>query len=661
MMGEDSMRQPAGPGPLWRVGWATGHDTDPRLGPSLPTGAMRVADGGVVQGRLLVALSTCDSPAHSSAPGEQMRLWDLPSGESRVLMDAPAQCLSFASLQDDPVLVSGHTAGLVRIWDLPGGSLRRTLDVGNDDISDLRVIRLGDQTQMITLDVRGRVAQWRLDGREPVAEFDAPGPSSIWAGRLCDGQPVLATAGDALSWWDLSTGRRLPVTLGEQMPGVKDLLVETASGRDLVTVVDPYLRIATYDLRTGEQVADAIEAHRRQYADYRSHLWSHKGRRPRLTSVAGILAVPTAGGVHLWNPLTASKDQPPLTGAVSQAVVRTVRRDDRDWLLTGSAAEGVVSLWDLQVPVERPAGHEESIREIVTTSDRSTVISADEGGTICLHRVSDGHSVRSPLRTGIEGINALETWTDGGDIVLAAGAGSPRFPDTVLHRWNLTTGSRHGHDVKADGAFVSSVLRTRVHDTEAVITVGAEPVLKVWRTTDLAPLSRLRIQPARKTGLATGVLEGRPVAAVSAHRQPIHVVALDDVLLTPIAILDAEGDFVIALEGTRLITGHHDDDGAWRTVRAWALTGERLGAGVRATSPVTGAAVAGWPYVYLAREDRTVSLSNLETGRDLCPPMPLPRIPKALAVIGEGVVVGFGGDLTLILPPEEVAAQMAKL
>jgi len=94
------------------------------------------------------------------------------------------------------------------------------------------------------------------------------------------------------------------------------------------------------------------------------------------------------------------------------------------------------------------------------------------------------------------------------------------------------------------------------------------------------------------------------------------------------------------------------------------MAGDPIGVPVRSAAPIAAAAGRSWPAVYLARTDGTVSLTDLETGLDLCPAMQFPRRVTALAVIGGAgadaragadadigdLIVGFGSDLARIRP-----------
>ena len=53
-----------------------------------------------------------------------------------------------------------------------------------------------------------------------------------------------------------------------------------------------------------------------------------------------------------------------------------------------------------------------------------------------------------------------------------------------------------------------------------------------------------------------------------------------------------------------------------------------------------------------ARPDKTVTLLDMGTGREVCAPLRLPRRPGPMAVTGDGdLVVGFGSDVARLRPP----------
>lgn len=641
---------------LWRVAWATGTDLDPRLCLKLHTPAMRLADLGVMDGRLLVAISTCASVDEPDSAGEQLQLWDAERGLLRVLLDAPATCLSFADLARDPVLVTGHDGGLLRIWNLPDGSLRHTLDAGEDGIDDIRVLESNNQTQLITLDHGEKIVRWHLDTGKAIGTFGAPNLEAICVGQLSDGRDVIVAAGDGLLMWDLESGQPVPVTTQDPVDDVVDLVLSQVSGRDVITIQDANLRIATYDLHTSERIGDFIDLHRRRYSDLGLHIWSHRGRRARLVTVSEMLAVPTRGRVHLWNVLTSQNEKQPLAGPVAQSVVRAVRWRERDLLLTGSAGDGVVALWDVNVPVDPCPGHDDRVGQVTVVDRAHVVVSVDERGTICHRSVDNGALESPPLKTGVENVHALVAWQDGNDTIAATGAGSRRFPDDELRRWNLTKGHQFSAAIRTNEGLVQWISQLWLGSRRVLASVGIGASLKIWDASDGQWLGQRNTPREFTTGFATGLLDGRPIGVLSARRNPIHVIALDEELLVPLAAFEADGDVVIAFDGTRVITGHFDEfPKGWRTVRAWDLSGEPLGPGIRSESAVTAVALALWPHVYIARVDGTVSLSNLETGQDVCPRMMLPRTPKALAVTSSsGVIVGFGADLAHIHPPTEL-------
>jgi hypothetical protein len=170
--------------------------------------------------------------------------------------------------------------------------------------------------------------------------------------------------------------------------------------------------------------------------------------------------------------------------------------------------------------------------------------------------------------------------------------------------------------------------------------------------------------PWRVTGSATTVSEGRAWAAVSAVSTPVTVCSLDDPAALLRTVPETVGDVVLAVSASYIVTaGSGGGREGLRVVRAWRVTGERAGPDIWDEAEITAAAVRVWPAVYIARADRTVSLTDVETGRELCGRLLLPARPSALAVAPDGdLVVGFGADVACVSPPVgAVAAEATKV
>jgi WD40 repeat protein len=659
----DASRQFASADPgaaLWRVDWASGTDLDPRLRLKLHVGPVRTVAWGVVHQRPLIAACTREPAEDGSGARYRLRVWDALSGQSRELpCTEPARCLSFAVTADGAVLVSGHDGGWLRIWNVADSSLRTTVDIGDDHVLDLYVAESGDRAQAVTIDAQWRVHRWSLPTGEKLGVLDTSRTYSMCGGRLVDGRQVLLTAGDGLSAWDLDGGGRLGLRVPREAQRVRSVVLGTAGGRDCVTVVDERHAVVTFDLATGVQPSAPVTAHVNLRPDGLMRMWSDPRPHAKLAVVSGTLAVPTPWRVHLWDLDTSQPRYPPIAGPVARCEVQAVRWQDRELLLTASAYDGVVALWDLDLPVVREPGHDQRVSRVALTEPAEVAVSVDEGGTIVARHGIGGQLLADPLATGIESTHALAAWRDGDSVIAATGAGSRYVTDGNLRRWNVTTGRPYGPRIPAHLTYLHWLSRVLLHGRQALVTFGPGGMLKIWRPADGALIAETPTGVRSKvTGFATGVIDGRPYAALSSYGQPMTLHPLDDLTAPPTIVPEAGDDIVLAIAGPQILAAHFDDERTRaNTLRVWNASGDRLGPAVRTGAAVTSAAVRSWPAVYVGRADGTVSLTDVAEGRDLCAPLLLPARPSALAVMNNGdLVVAFGSDVARVRPP--VAASL---
>jgi WD40 repeat protein len=648
-------RAGSGPGgPLWRVDWATGTDLDARCALKVHVGAVTAMAFGALGRRPLLAVGGHERGTRVGESSYRLRVWDARSGQSRELScEDPVRCLAFATAADDPVLVSGHAGGWLRIWGVEDASLR-TVDTGNEDLVELLVVESGRGAYAVTRDSQWRVQRWSLPAGERLGVPGGAQACSLYGGRLADGRRVLLLGGDGLSLWDLDRGRLRSLRVPQESRRVRSVALSMVEGRDCVTVVDEAHLIVTFDLATGALISAPITAHLNRRPDGLMEMHGTSSPHPHLAAVSGTLAVPTQWRVRLWNLGTSRQEKPAITGPVAGSLVQTVRWQDRDLLLTGSSYDGVVALWDLDLPVVRAPGHDERVSRVVTVDPAGVVVSADEGGTIVARHGNDGRLVAAPLATGIESTHALAAWVDGHDVIVAQGAGSRYVSDGNLRRWNVTTGVRHGPPVHAHNTCVDWLSRIALPGGDALVTFGPGAILKTWNLADGVLLAQTRTGvTSRVTGFATTTIDGKLFVVLSSYGQAMALYALDDPAAPPISIPEAGDDIVLDAVGPYIIAAYYEDDRSRPgTVRVWHVSGSRIGPDVRGSTAVTTAVVRTWPATYIGRADGTICLTNLETGRDLCPPMLLPGRPNTMTVTGNGdLVVGFGSDLAHVRPP----------
>lgn len=612
----------------WQTVWASETDLDPRLVLKLHTGPMRAVAFAEIEQRPLAAVGLQQGG---------VRVGDLLSGELHELpCEEPVRSLAFARTTGDPLLLTGHREGKMRVWRLADGLPLRVVETGDHYVSELHVV----ETRVITRDSACQVRCWSLPDGEPV---EVPGTGHACAVDV-SGNTALLAGDDGMSLWDLETGRLSDLPVPPGLLRVRSVVL----GHDCATVMDEAHRIATLDVATGELKAPFLEAHLNRHWDDLRDIFSIDTPHPPLAVVAGTLAVPAKWRVYLWDLTTSEQAAPTIAGPVAESMVRTVRWQGRDLLLTASAREGVVALWDLTEPVDRQPGHDQQISQVVTADPAGIVVSADEGGTILARDGSDGRLLAGPLATGVQNTRAVAAWLDGDRIIAAQGAGSRRWGDGRLRRWDLTTGEPYGPPFEAHTAFAHWIRHVALTDGEALVTFGPVGMLKLWRPHDGALIAEVQTPfPSLLTGLATAVVEGRPVAALSFKSQPLAVYTLDDLSAPPSVIPQAGDDVALCMTGPHIITVH-----ASNVLRVWRGDGDQIGADIAGMAPITAAVARSWPAAYIGRADGTVALTDLETGEDLCPPMLLPTAPSTMAITAEGdLLVGFGSDVARLHPP----------
>jgi WD40 repeat protein len=651
-------------GSPWHVIWATQTESDPRLELRIPVGPVTAVAFGELRQRPWVAVGLQERGAHRLCAGDPQ------SGPLRELpCDDPVRSLAFAMAPGDPLLVSGHRQGRLRFWAIEDGSLRlhlqRIVETGGHDVEEM----FASQSLLVTRDAGCRVQCFSLPSGQPV---QVPGTGEACALDV-RGHMALMGGNHGLSLWDLANDRLAHLPLPAGFLRVRGVALSTVDGRDCAIVMDEAHLIAALDISAGALISSPIKAHVGQQRENVMDVASKRSPHPRLAAVNGTLAVPTRWLVHLWHLGTSRQETAPLASPAKSAVVQAVRWQDRDLLLTASDYDGVVALWDIGKPVQRPAGHEQTIRRValagppadnvVASSDdggtilaRSpadeVVVSVDDGGTIVARFATDGHLVAQPLATEVVGTLALAAWRDPhGNLFAAQGAGSRHVGDPKLRRWNLTAGRPADPPVDAHLSRVNGVYHVPLPGGEdALVSSGPGGKLKLWRPRDGTLIGEIDTG-ARilLTGFVAGVVDGRPLAVLSYSGWPMTVYTLHDLTAPPVTLPHATDDVALCLVGPHIITTRTDIPHA---VRAWHIDGWWVGVDLRGDAEVTAVACHTWPAVFVGRADGTVCLSDLETGDDLCPPLRLPTRPTAMTVTAHGdLIVGFGSDLARVRPP----------
>ena len=623
---------------MWDLMWRSETDLDPRLIRQWAVGPVNAVAWWPGDPGPMLAVGT-DEKLGDGEDRYRLLIIDVATGQIRELPSAEAIfAVAFAVTVDGPVLVDTHTGGGLRVWNAVDGSLIRAIPDGGG--RDAAVVEVDGRPQVVT--THGR---WWLPSGTPANGPKLPPLSTVAVGP----GPVLLGAEERRpALWDLRSRKLIPTPPGLQR--IQRMALDASGRRNLATVIDDSTQMTTFDLATGVPVAPPIVAHAGGLMLPQTRFLGST----EMALVGDVIAVSTRWRVHLWNAATSEPAGSPLTGPVGAAVLAMARWQGRDLLLTGSEDDGVVGLWDLDVPVHRAPGHGERIVAITRAEPAGVVVSVDEGGTIVARDESDGRLLHNPLATGVEPARGVAAWPDGAATV--GGSEEARHP--WLRRFDLTTGDRLDPDIDLRSRFVRHLLRADLDGTAVLVTLSQGPVLRVFRAADGLLLGETKIE-ARSgvSGFAVGSAAGRPAVVLSTWYHPMSVFTLDDLTAAPITIPGAGDDAVLAVDGPHIVARRHDEgegEGVrpGHIVRVWDTAGHPVTPGIRRPAPVTQAAVRAWPTAYLAHADRTVTLTDLVTGQDAGEPLRLPLAPSSLAVTADGdLLAGAGSDVLRYHPP----------
>ncbi|XVU26020.1 hypothetical protein ACQPZJ_02870 [Actinoplanes sp. CA-054009] len=277
------------------------------------------------------------------------------------------------------------------------------------------------------------------------------------------------------------------------------------------------------------------------------------------------------------------------------------------------------------------------------------VVSADHGGAIEARWAADGSPVTAPTYTGITGILALAPWRHGEGVRAATGAGSRHVSHRWLQRWDLVAREEIAPAIDMNVMGVKHVDPAIVHG-EQVLVVVSQGVLAIRRTGDGSVIDDV-VKHRSTSRVVIGSTDRGPVAVTSSHDEHPQLFWLEN-LAEAVRLPHADGEFIAAMDGDRLVCGSYAEPwNKWQTAWAGDLSGRRLGPAVTG-EVITAVAVAAWPAVYIARADRTVSLVDLESGRELAPALHLPKRARSLVVVdGRDVIAGFGLEVARFEPP----------
>ncbi len=282
---------------------------------------------------------------------KEVHLFDVATGEGRVLgrQDAPLHAVAYTP--DGRHLVTGTENGVLAVWPLPTGE-PRTVSAGRAGIYDLRVSPAGDR--VVTLAEMKKLQVWNLDSLEPLHE--------------ATGIVNVSEAGDfavesdydshAVSVYDVEKGTT------RTLPALPDAAakVAIANGGNHVAALgfDGTMRVV--DLRVKKPVWREVGAHKGKVDNLQ---FSPEGNKVLSMGYDQIIHVFAADG----------SSEPLLLRGHEDAIYMVAFARDESFMVS-AGDDGTVRIWDLASRRSRVLrGHDDDVFRVAVSPDGKWIAS----------------------------------------------------------------------------------------------------------------------------------------------------------------------------------------------------------------------------------------------------------------------------------------------
>lgn len=409
--------------------------------------------------------------------GDNGRIWDVKTGEFKLLDDLTGEVSAIAFSPDGKMLITERGPGRATVWDTNTGQELVTIGGNKVDSQDQQINRSTITSVAFSEDSRFVI----------IASSD--GDARVWAIQEKE-MKVGARLVSELKGHTGSIFRAVFIPNSERViPGVK-LLAATAGGDNTVRIWDAAIGQSLIVLKGHAGGVNSVAFNPQNPSqlitgsdDYTARLWNIEGERlqPELRGHVGgvssavfspdaksrvVLTTGYDGTVRLWDARTGNSRI--LRGHSSIVTNAAFSRDGKS--LVTSGIDGTAIIWRLNMPGYAPHAlkHNRAVYDAEFSPDGERVVTASGDGVARVWDVSTGATVKE-LKGHKLNVHSASYSPDGRSIVTASG-------DRTTRIWDSKTFELKRVLVESGVVYSASYSP----DSKLIVTASADNTARVW-------------------------------------------------------------------------------------------------------------------------------------------------------------------------------------